>query len=536
MNEKNNFEQGAVGAQAHLPEVSARGGAILPKPPYTIDTADRMLAIGMFIPAYLLTDSFGIFKNPLSFGYGATFAIFIYAGLVILYAKAKKAEIPKESIFWLLILLGTASSYSFVYNASLSAYIELFLKAGMFYFAGSIFAVLLKKNTSAFAVFDLFILLFNIPLRNLFAQWKALGESGEGNKPAKNIRYILVSILAGMPLILIVMFLLASADKNFNAIMVSLIDNVGEYIGIFIFSLPLSVYLFALLYGAANRRCIGNQSEEEIKKSMEKMAILPLISIYTVLGTVILLYLLFIAIQATYVFGAMQGVLPEEFTYSEYARRGFFELAAISIINILLIFGINIFAKKGRTKRGIDFFAVLISVLTLILIITAMAKMALYIEVYGLTPLRVVPTVFMIYLAFVFVLVIISRFKKFDPLPAAIYIFAFMFMCLALSDMDGRIAEYNLNAYRKGIISDYGKDIILNADVAAIPAIYEAWEQSTDANFKEELFVLASDTNIAQKVRYKEEEAVFALKYNSMIKEKSKNLIIKMGANQSFSP
>lgn len=501
--------------------------------PYPAKREDQLLAFWMLPLAYLLTDSFGMFGNPARFGVGAGIAIFLYAASAVFYAREKGIRIGRESLFWLFILTGTAGSYFFVYHASLALYIELFLRFLLLYFSASLFCVLLEGRTSALLLFDFLHLGLDIPLQNLRAQWRLIwrsrGESGKAN----GVRYVLLGIVLGLPLVLFLAGLLASADRTFGDLLDRMIrgilDHFGVYIGIFLLSLPLGLYLYALLYGMANRRYIARHSMESAQRCRERLGFLPQISIYTVLSLVVFLYLLFILIQAGYLFGALRGVLPEGFTYSEYARRGFFELVLICVLNLCMIFGAEIFGKGKGGKRISDGFFILLSGLTLFLIATAVAKMLLYIRVYGLTPLRVVPTVFLAYLAFVFILVIVGRFKRIALVPMMVYAFAFLFMCLAWSDMDGRIAEYNLAAYREGKIFDYGREILRDADVAAIPSIYRAWSESGDEDFKKELTEVIRSMDQIGYFLYGEEEGLgLPLKYNNLAKERAERLILRM--------
>lgn len=79
--------------------------------------------------------------------------------------------------------------------------------------------------------------------------------------------------------------------------------------------------------------------------------------------------------------------------------------------------------------------------LTLFLIATAMAKMLLYIKAYGLTPLRVIPSVFMLFLAMVFLLLSVSQFVQIPVMRVSVWVFAAGFTVMALCGMDGKIAS-----------------------------------------------------------------------------------------------
>src|SRR5699024_7320493 len=85
------------------------------------------------------------------------------------------------------------------------------------------------------------------------------------------------------------------------------------------------------------------------------------ITAITILIILNFVYLLFVAIQFKYFFGAH---LAEGFTYAEYARRGFFELILVMLMNWTIL---TSFLKKVQDhRRGIK---ITINVLYSLLII-----------------------------------------------------------------------------------------------------------------------------------------------------------------------
>ena len=103
-----------------------------------------------------------------------------------------------------------------------------------------------------------------------------------------------------------------------------------------------------------------------------------------------LLYTSFISMQAKYLFGAFWGALPEGFSYSEYARQGFFELCRVAAINIVILLAANVMSRAQAAENCLlRVCNTALSALTLLLLATAAAKMALYIAAYGLTVKRV---------------------------------------------------------------------------------------------------------------------------------------------------
>ena len=174
------------------------------------------------------------------------------------------------------------------------------------------------------------------------------------------------------------------------------------------------------------------------------MKVVPDIAIQTAILVVCLVYLLFIGLQAKYLFSAFAGIRPEGFTYAEYARRGFFELCDIAVLNLVVLVGANCFSKTRRSenvwlRRG----NVLLAVLTLLLIATAMSKMVLYICAYGLTEKRVITMVFMIWLLVVFLMMIIWQYRKLPIVRIAVMTGAVLFCLLCVIPVCDCIGAFN---------------------------------------------------------------------------------------------
>ena len=137
----------------------------------------------------------------------------------------------------------------------------------------------------------------------------------------------------------------------------------------------------------------------QAKKSVISMVLTALFA--AVLAVCAVIYLCFFAVQFRYLFSAVWGRLPSDYIYSEYARRGFFELAAAACINLALVcFALRTQHAARPVMKGA---VVLLAAETLVLIGSALSKMAMYIRVYGLTPMRLYTSVFMIGLVLVFI-------------------------------------------------------------------------------------------------------------------------------------
>ena len=162
----------------------------------------------------------------------------------------------------------------------------------------------------------------------------------------------------------------------------------------------------------------------------------------------------FIAVQAKYLFGAFWGALPQGFSYAEYARQGFFELCRVATVNIVILLAANMLSRRqideNRLLRACN---TAVSVLTLLLLATAASKMGLYIFAYGLTVKRVLVSVFLVWLAVVFIFVIVRQHRMLPLVPLAVFTGAVLFTLLCVLPVQQGIMAYNRMRVENGTLA-----------------------------------------------------------------------------------
>ena len=197
-------------------------------------------------------------------------------------------------------------------------------------------------------------------------------------KNNKNLK-VLKSILIVIPVVLIVLILLSSADLVFASIfkdIVKIFENISyeDIIVRIILFFCLFLYLGSLLYYIKTKKMEVPTNSKGIKLEEFTMKLL-----LTILNGI---YIIFNGIQ---IFSLGFHKLPENITYAQYARTGFFQLMLISFINIAIIL-ISKNTKESKYIKGMNLFMVL---LTFLIIISSFYRMVLYEQVYGYTLLRV---------------------------------------------------------------------------------------------------------------------------------------------------
>jgi hypothetical protein len=160
---------------------------------------------------------------------------------------------------------------------------------------------------------------------------------------------------------------------------------------------------------------------------------------HIVLGAVCLLYVLFCAVQFTYLFAG--AGLPGDMTYSEYAWEGFAQTVAVCALN-LLIFGV--FLQFGGKKKTVFAFLAGLLGLTTVMLFSGFIRLKLYIDAYGLTWLRILSAWFIIYLAAVIVVCVVRMLRaKIPAIALCALILLGWYTALGYANPDALAERYN---------------------------------------------------------------------------------------------
>lgn len=185
---------------------------------------------------------------------------------------------------------------------------------------------------------------------------------------------------------------------------------------------------------------------------------------------------------------------------AQYARRGFFEMAWLSAINLcLMTLGVALSDQKdGRAPLSVRLLCLFIGIVTLFLTVAASAKMFLYIESYGLTRLRVLTEVIMVFIGLTVIFVAVWLFRpKFAYMKAVLLSGLIIGACVAWTDVDTVVAAYNVHAYQSGQLETVDMSHLCSLGDGAVPYIQELAEDHTPYAQKaiNELRSRSSDAN-----------------------------------------
>lgn len=171
-----------------------------------------------------------------------------------------------------------------------------------------------------------------------------------------------------------------------------------------------------------------------------------------ILGSVAVLFFVFVAVQLTYFFGGADHIASTGYTYAQYARKGFFELITVAAISLLLIWTVKRRTAHQNPQQTTLFkwLSGTLIVEVMVIMLSAHRRLNLYEEAYGFTTLRLLSHLFILWLAVAFILLIwhIVREEKESQFAFRAFISVLAFFALVnLINPDAFIARQNINRF-----------------------------------------------------------------------------------------
>jgi hypothetical protein len=235
----------------------------------------------------------------------------------------------------------------------------------------------------------------------------ATGVSWSGARlnrtPSLVLRAALGALIA-LPMLLIFGALFASADPDFGALLSRLFkwDLSGLIRDAVWFSI-IGWMAFGLLKQLFGRPWPGSSQEDRSNLNLKPIVQVGAIEAIVALGLFNLMFGTFVAFQLRYLFSLVPiGQTPGLDAYADYARRGFFELVAVAALTLPTLLTADWLTRPERVG-WLRALSLLLIGLLFVIMASALQRMSLYTQVYGLTELRIYTTAFMLWLAAVFV-------------------------------------------------------------------------------------------------------------------------------------
>jgi hypothetical protein len=231
-----------------------------------------------------------------------------------------------------------------------------------------------------------------------------------GKRRSKGAGQVLRGILLAFPLLIVFGALFASADAVFSRYLTSAFDfDTTQF-----FERALFAFGTAWVVAACLRRIVYVDSPlltipkadqppptPEPPSPFLPSSRLSITEVAIALGSLNVLFGVFVGIQFSYLFGGRSHVMvTQNLSFAEYARSGFFELVTVAGLVLPLVLFLHWLLHRESTRDEKIFRCLCGILLTMVFVIIASAleRMRLYVDMYGLTHLRLYTTGFMIWL------------------------------------------------------------------------------------------------------------------------------------------
>ena len=274
--------------------------------------------------------------------------------------------------------------------------------------------------------------------------------------------------LAGLAVLVVFVPLLASADAAFSAVVAEItpavdVDSVTRWV----------VLLLLGILGTAGACFLLLAPPEPVGPAWRPTR-LRCLDWAIPTGLLVAVLALFVGVQSVVLFGTDDYVVATTgLTYAEYARGGFWQLLAVTVLALgVLAFDSRWAPVATRTERGVKRgLLAALAVLTLVVVASAIHRMWLYQQAYGFTVLRLVVLTWELWLGagFVLALVAVLRLRPAGLSRPMVAAGMLALLGLAVLDPERFVAEHNVARFSEIGRLDVSYLSTLSAD--AVPAL-----------------------------------------------------------------
>lgn len=429
---------------------------------------------------------------------GISIAIFLTATIILTIYSLKEKEMikNKKGILWAVPIELLGLTY-FIFNniffkiLNVPVILVLFVIMCM-----NITETKVKENKFIRQIlgkiFKPFVVLFDFISDFDMDEFFESKKENQNNK-SDNIKKVGKSLLIAIPVILIIIFLLSSADSVFGSIFSEFTKAISKMLEIKTINDLLGrllVIAFTFVYIAGFIIAFARSEKQEETKEKTSGIKLSDLTIKMLLVSLNIIYLLFSLIQFKYLF--INAGRTADFDYATYARTGFFQLMFVSFINFALLH----ICKKNKENNKL--LKIMLIIFTIIIVISAAFRMHLYEQEYGYTYLRLF--VYFTLMTEILVLIpILARIcgKKIDTFKSTIQIIVIMYVVLNFINIDKIIARNNIDKYLADIENEsidyyYLKEITRTDSIEEQLRILNKSEEGLSAEANEYLVNLKS--------------------------------------------
>ncbi|MFD3594180.1 DUF4153 domain-containing protein [Nocardia sp. NPDC058640] len=290
--------------------------------------------------------------------------------------------------------------------------------------------------------------MFAVPLATFGAvPWAFSGLREARPVQPTTVRKYGVSVAATAALLVVFVPLLGGADATFAGLLnglVPTVDAAAAWQWLLLFGV-VGIGALGALYVLAGPPSRATDSGRPVRLWSRSEWMLPV-------GALTVLFAVFLGAQFVALFGGDDYVQRTAgLTYAEYARSGFWQLSAVSILTLAVILAVLHWSAQDtaadRTSLRVMLGAV--SVLALVIVCSALGRMWTYQQAYGFTVLRLLVTMCELWVGVVYVLVLIAIARlRWSWVPrAAVGTALGTLLALAVLNPEYLVAERNIDRW-----------------------------------------------------------------------------------------
>jgi hypothetical protein len=312
---------------------------------------------------------------------------------------------------------------------------------------------------------------FALPLGAIWAlPWVARGLAAVRGRWGNASARLVGSVLLTGVLALVFGALFAGADAAFANLVDQIVPSVdGDSVARWIF-----VFGAAAAITAGACRVLATPPALDGAGRAGRLPPVRLVEWILPVGVLVAMFATFVLVQAAMLFGGRDYMLRTTgLTAAEYARSGFWQLCAVTVLALVVI-GVTARRAPVGTRAERLWLRVLLGALaglTLVIVASALNRMWAYQDAFGYTVLRVVVAACELWLGVVYLMVLVAVLRLRAPwLPRAVVASAVgAVLALAAVNPDAYVAERNVARYEQTGKIDVRYLGTLSAD--AVPAL-----------------------------------------------------------------
>lgn len=223
---------------------------------------------------------------------------------------------------------------------------------------------------------------FDVPYKKLFKGVRR-GSKGQG------VLFTVLGLICTIPFLIILTLLFSNADfafaQSLSKITFYFYDlPVAKIIGTILLGVLMTVYILPLFFAL-------DADYPQPEAGSKRKGILPNAAVTAFLAVLIALEVYFSYFQVRYLFLNL-GSLPEGVSYAEYARGGFFEIAAATLLTVALIFAATVLTRRDEDEElplSVRLLLTVFSACVVLMFASSYYRMLMYMDAYSMTIRRV---------------------------------------------------------------------------------------------------------------------------------------------------